>query len=91
MKIDFSKINVSTFKIIFYIYFIMFALGIMVFLGVSWFLYQNFYLTIAQSEEVIILRKTIAPVDINIDKFNQVVFEIEQKQEIKIEESDIIF
>jgi hypothetical protein len=80
MKINISKFNISTYKLMVYAYLIIFCLAAAILAMVSLFLYKNFYLTITQSEELIILHKTVAPSDININKFNEVLSEIEQRK-----------
>jgi hypothetical protein len=43
------------------------------------FLYKNFYQTIAQSEEVVLLKKEVAPDAINMNKVNAVLGALDQK------------
>ncbi len=49
---------------------------------ISLFLYKNFYRTITQSEEILILRKKVAPLSINMDKFNKIMERVEEKNKI---------
>ena len=49
-------------------------------LAVSIFLYKNFYQTIAQSEEIIILKGKLAIENIDINKFESVIEKIKQKK-----------
>lgn len=49
------------------------------FCAVSLFLYKNFYQTIVQSEEIIILRGALAIETVDVEKFESVVEKIRQK------------
>jgi len=48
--------------------------------GVGLFLYTYFYRTIAQSEEIILLRQEVAPESINITQVKQAIANIEKKE-----------
>jgi len=53
---------------------------------VSLFLYKNFYQTITQSKEIIILREKVAIDTVNMEKFNIIINKLTEKttpQELK--------
>ena len=50
------------------------ALG---FLG--WFLYRDFYQTITQSKEIIVLRTEVSPHSVNLEQFNTALEALENK------------
>lgn len=50
---------------------------------VSLFLYKNFYRTITQSEEILILRQKVAPLSVEMNKFNEVMKKIKEKNKIR--------
>lgn len=45
----------------------------------SLFLYKNFYQTIIQTKEIMILRKKVAVETINLDKFNAIMNKLTEK------------
>lgn len=47
--------------------------------SVSAFLYKNFYQTIVQSEEIMILREKVAVEMVDIDKFNAIISKFAEK------------
>ncbi len=50
---------------------------------ISLFLYKNFYQTITQSEEVLILRQKVASVTVNMGKFNKIIKIVKEKNMIR--------
>lgn len=66
-------------KIFFYFYCLIAIIGMVALVFVFIFLYKNFYQTITQSEEILILRSEVFIEDINIDKLKKVVQKIEEK------------
>jgi hypothetical protein len=52
---------------------------LMILIGMSLFLYKNFYQTITQSKEIIILREKVSIDQLNIEKFNTIMEKIEKK------------
>ncbi|MFA5359415.1 MAG: hypothetical protein WC349_00435 [Patescibacteria group bacterium] len=52
---------------------------LMILICMSLFLYKNFYQTITQSKEIIILREKVAIDTVNIEKFNIIMEKIEKK------------
>lgn len=50
------------------------------------FLYNNFYQTITYSDEILILRSEVAMEDIDINKFDKVINNMQEK--IKLRDSD---
>jgi len=45
----------------------------------GWFLYNNLYKTIAQTEEIIILRSEVSPYTVNVEKFTEVLGALDKK------------
>jgi len=45
----------------------------------SWFLYNNLYQTIAQTEQIIVLRAEVSPYSIDIKQFNTILETLEKK------------
>lgn len=79
--------NISINKLYKYFYLIILIICFFVFISISGFLYNNFYKIIAQTEEVLILRKEVAIEDINMNEFDSVIkkFEVKtKKRNIKI-------
>ncbi|MFA6215696.1 MAG: hypothetical protein WC768_03950 [Patescibacteria group bacterium] len=62
-----------------YFYFLMLLLVIAVLIFVGLFLYKNFYQTITQSQEIILLRQEVAPDVINMDKVEKILKLLDQK------------
>lgn len=52
---------------------------LLILICMSLFLYKNFYQTITQSKEIIILREKVAVDTVNIEKFNIIMSKIEKK------------
>ncbi len=50
---------------------------VLTFLG--WFLYKDFYQTITQSQQIIVLRSEVSPYTIDVEKFNKALQSLEQK------------
>ncbi len=73
------KIRFSLNKIIRYFYFIIIIICIFVFAWASFFLYEDFYQTIVNTEEALILNQEVIPESIDIDKYNRVIEKIEEK------------
>lgn len=46
---------------------------------VSVFLYENFYQTIAQTKEILVLREKVALDTVNMDKFNSIMDKLARK------------
>jgi hypothetical protein len=53
------------------------TLAILIF--ISFFLYKNFYQTITQTKEIIILREKVAIDTVNMEKFNIIINKIAKK------------
>jgi hypothetical protein len=62
-----------------------------VFVLIIFFLFNNFYKVITQTEEVLILKKEVAIEDINIDEFDSVIKKFEAKTKDRIFKTDINF
>jgi len=71
-----KKVNHFFFSFLIILSFVVLAL-------VSWFLYNNFYQTIASSKKIVVLRQEVALEEINIDKFEKLIEEIEAKTSIE--------
>ena len=69
----------SSRKIFSYVYLIIFIFSILVSFFVSWFLYKNFYQSIAESKEIIALRSEVAMEDVNMKRFETIIEEITKK------------
>ena len=83
------KFKITPKKIIFWLYFLVAATGLSVFGYVSLFLYENFYQTITQSKEILILQKKVAVETIDMKKFDDVMEKIKQKANLhKIKKID---
>jgi hypothetical protein len=52
---------------------------LMILIFMSLFLYKNFYQTITQTKEIVILRKKVAVDTVNIEKFNIIMEKIAKK------------
>ncbi|MDD5031844.1 MAG: hypothetical protein PHR36_02240 [Patescibacteria group bacterium] len=79
----FNLLKISTGKIFIYFYSFIIIFSFVIFICVSLFLYKNFYQTITQSQEVLVLRREVAIEDININKFEEIVEKIEKKTELR--------
>ncbi|MBI4812030.1 hypothetical protein HY798_01065 [Candidatus Falkowbacteria bacterium] len=73
------KIKITPQKINFYFFLSIITIIIIILFLISLFLYKNFYQTITQSEEVLILRGQLAFETIDINKFEEVIEKIKQK------------
>lgn len=62
-----------------YIYPVSILLGTLTLLGVMLFLYSNVYETLAQAELVNDLKAKVAQENLNLDKFNQIIEDMEDK------------
>ena len=71
-KINLAKLLLSTKTI--YALFILVSLVALSYLG--WFIYTNFYQTITQAEEIVLLKQEVAPDIIDIDDVNEVINKI---------------
>lgn len=67
-----------------FLYLAVIALFILSLILVISFLYKNLYQTILSSEEILILKQQIAPETFDINKFNQIIEEMEIKQKEKV-------
>ncbi|MDD4900698.1 MAG: hypothetical protein PHS62_01130 [Patescibacteria group bacterium] len=55
------------------------ALSVIILISVSSFLYNNFYQTITQSKEVLVLREKVALSTIDMEKFNVIINKLKKK------------
>jgi uncharacterized membrane protein YqiK len=83
--------NISINKLYKYFYLIILVVCFFAFILISCFLYNNFYKIIAQTEEVLILKKEVAIEDIDMNKFDSVIKKIEAKNKYRNIEIDINF
>lgn len=74
-----SSIPIS--KLFKYFYLILSIVCFLIFIFITLFLYKNFYKTITQAEEVVILQKEVAIEDIDIDHFETIVEKLKEKME----------
>ena len=80
LKFD-SKKKKITIREMFFLYYILMGLAsLVIFSYVSLFLYKNFYQTITQSGELIVLRTEVASEDISMLKFDNIVSSLSQKE-----------
>jgi uncharacterized membrane protein YqiK len=75
------KVKIKPQKINYYFYFLTAIATVIVLIIVSLFLYKNFYQTITQSEEILILQKKVATETVDMDKFNKLMEKIDKKTE----------
>lgn len=78
MKIT-IKLKISFQKIVRYLYFSTAILAAVALYLTFYFLYKNFYTTITQSDELINLRGEIVDEVVNMDKYNTVMKNLEEK------------
>jgi len=66
---------------------VIFALVIIIFIVItgylSWFLYNNLYQTIAQTEQIIVLRAEVSPYSIDIKQFNTILETLGKKTSLE--------
>jgi len=74
-----KKIILSSSKLFYAFYLLVAIASLIVFFCLSLFLYKNFYQTITQSEELISLRREVAPEDIDMIKFEEIIEKIREK------------
>lgn len=76
-----KKINlkISSKKIIFYTYTLLFLFIVISLCATSLFLYDNFFQSLSQSDEVINLSRKIAFETIDVTKFDQLITKLEKK------------
>jgi hypothetical protein len=79
MKLKKIKINQNIVTYLKYIYLLTVISIIIIALFILQFLYKNFYQTISQSQEIIILRQEVAPEAINNEKVNAVLSALNKK------------
>jgi len=58
---------------------IIIILTLVILIFISLFLYKNFYQTITQTKEILILRKKVALDTINMEKFNLIIDKLAKK------------
>lgn len=73
------EIKIAPRKIINYSYFALSLLTAAIIFSTSLFLYQNFYQTITESEEILALREKVAIEAVDIKKFEKIIKKIEEK------------
>lgn len=80
MKFKLPRIKI--FQLLFslkYFYFIIILLIVGFSITLGLFLYKNFYQTITQSKEIILLRKEVAPDSLNLEKVEKIIELLERK------------
>lgn len=73
------KLKLTPQKINFYFYVFLIFFGILITYSLFTFLYKNFYETITQSEEILILQGKVIIETVDINKFNEVIGKLDQK------------
>lgn len=84
MKLSFNFKKTKIGKKIFsvrYFYVLIAIMAIISFIILGQFLYKNFYLTITQAQDIVILRQEVAPDSINVERVNKVLDLIDKKIE----------
>lgn len=61
-----------------------FLVALIILIFISLFLYKNFYQTITQGKEVLLLREKVAVDTVNIEKFNAIIDKLAKKTKIKL-------
>ena len=79
-----QKINfkISTKKIIFYAYLLIFSIAGISLVWTSYFLYNNFYRSLSQSTEVILLSNKVAFEQIDIAAFDTIMVKLKIKSDL---------
>ena len=77
------KLKITPKRITFWFYFLVTIAGLFVFGCVSLFLYENFYQTITQSKEIIIIQEKVAIEAINMKRYDDVMEKIKQKTTLR--------
>lgn len=77
--ITLEKPKITPQKIARFSYFIVIILAIITIYLLTFFLYENIYLTITQSKDIILLKREVASETVDINKFNQIIQNINQK------------
>jgi len=78
-------------RLLLYFYSSMVIISVVIFVCASLFLYKNFYQTITQSQEILVLRREVAAEDINMNKFDEIIEKIEMKIKPRQMETPIKF
>jgi len=80
MKLKLPKIKKIKFNFSLKYFYSIVVLFVLVVAGyLSFYLYRNFYVTIAQTEQIILLKKEVAPDSIDINKVNSVLNALDKK------------
>lgn len=58
-------------------------LTLVILIFISIFLYKNFYQSITQSKEILILKEKVSPYSVNMQKFNLIIERLTKKTEPK--------
>jgi len=74
-----KKIKITYQQILCNFYLTIIVISVVVIAIVTLFLYKNFYQTIIQSEEILVLRKEVAIEDINMSKFEKIMNQLQEK------------
>ncbi|MEK7098039.1 MAG: hypothetical protein AAB906_04280 [Patescibacteria group bacterium] len=77
--IKINKTKITPQKIAHFAYFTVIILTIFTAYFLFFFLYENIYQTITQSEIIIVLKKEVASETVDINKFNQIIQNINSK------------
>jgi uncharacterized membrane protein len=77
------KIKLTPQKINQYLYLLIAVIASVATLLITLFLYKNFYKTITQSAAIIILKGKVAPEMIDVNKFNNIIDNLNKKTETR--------
>jgi len=61
------------------LYYLVYAVGIGAMVYIGYFIYQNYYQTITQAQEIADLKKEVAPESIDLERVNKVLNAIDNK------------
>ncbi len=73
------SIKLSTKKLVMYSYLLVFFIILISFIGTSFFLFNNFYQSLSQSEEVLNLSRKVAYESVNINQFEEIIAKLDNK------------
>jgi len=79
MQLKLTKLKITPRVISYCFYILIILLTLLTLSGLSLFLYQNFYQTITQSKEILILKEKVVIEMIDIKNFNQIIEKLNQK------------
>lgn len=79
MDIKLPKINFSRFNYLKYINYLTIVLVLGIFGYLGYFIYFNLYETIAEAQQVVLLKQEVAPESLDVDKIEKVLARLEKR------------